>query len=722
MNSTLTAIPPQPLRLSGRWLVAARVVWCLLAGYPVLLFLLGIAPSIEVLSVPCDPSRCNDDSFYTLLPHQAAELAVNGFSLNQYAAYMTGLEMLQAAVFAACGLLIFTRRSDEGIALVASLAVVVLGVYLIPSTPGGVFVAHPWLGPLLQATFIWGNWVFPALLFLLPDGRFVPRWGRWFFILWGGLVTYIILTTDLTTPSAAADGIIARLTGVVLLISAGVGVYGQVYRYRRVATLLQRQQIKWLGLGLAGFVLSALISAFINPFPASSGDTPIGVRLLAVTIIILCLSFFPIALTFAIVRHRLWDIDLVLNRTLVYGGLTAAIVVLYALLIGGLSALFQTQLSPVIAYLGVGVAALLFQPLRERLQRAVNRLMFGQRDEPYAVLARFGRQLETTPALDTLLPTIVRTIKETLKLPVVEIEVNSPTGVLRDEHPERSVTREPLSAGPFTDNCLRFTFPLLYQTEPVGRLIVAPREGETALSATDRRLLEDLARQAGVAVHAARVTAELQNARERLVTAREEERRRLRRDLHDGLGPTLAALTAQAEAARDLIPTRPEQSLALLEDMVTQAQTATVDIRRLVYNLRPPALDDLGLVGAIQAQAQKVNQTNGLTVRVDAGPLPPLPAAVEVAVYRIVQEALVNVVRHAEAKNCWITIQTERAHLKLAIVDEGRGLPPTVQAGVGLTSMRERAEEIGGECTVTANDHGTSVVAHLPLMQAAKTP
>jgi signal transduction histidine kinase len=349
----------------------------------------------------------------------------------------------------------------------------------------------------------------------------------------------------------------------------------------------------------------------------------------------------------------------------------------------------------------VGFAALLFQPLRERLQRAVNRLMFGQRDEPYAVLARFGRQLETTPALDTLLPTIVHTIKETLKLPVVEIEVNS----------------EPSSVNSATENCSLFTFPLLYQAEPVGRLIVAPREGETELSTNDRRLLEDLARQAGVAVHAARATAELQNARERLVMTREEERRRLRRDLHDGLGPTLAALTAQAEAARDLIPTRPDQSLALLDDMMTQAQTATADIRRLVYNLRPPAMDDLGLVGAIQAQVQKVNQANGLAVTVRAGPLPALPAAVEVAAYRIVQEALANVVRHAHAQHASISIGFEQTHVRLEITDDGRGLPAKVEAGVGLTSMRERAEELGGELALASNGTGTKITARLPLIQ-----
>lgn len=708
MSTTPTALTPitaapQPIRLSGRVLTLARVVWCVFAIYPVVLFVLGITPALNALQTTCDPSTCIPLHWGTLSPEQASVLEAGGISLEAYAFYFTALEAFQAVVFAGCGCLIFLRRSDEGIALLASLAVLALGVYLIPNTAAQAGFAFPALSPLLRFTFVWGNWLFPALLFLLPDGRLVPRWGLWFFLLWGGYATYAILTHDPATSTA--DDPISRLGSYILLLCTTVGVYGQIYRYVRVAPQPQRQQIKWLGLGLLGIVFSMVLGASVPNLPMNIGDTPVGVRLLAYTLIVLGFSFFPIALTFAILRHRLWDIDLVLNRTLVYGGLTAAIVAFYAFIVGGLGALFHAQGNAMIAYLGVSVIALLFQPLRQRLQRAVNRLMFGQRDEPYAVLAQFGRQLETTPALDTLLPTIVHTIKETLKLPVVEIEVNG----------------ELSSISPITNNPLLFTFPLLYQAEPIGRLIVSPREGETALSATDRHLLEDLARQAGVAVHAARATAELQNARERLVMTREEERRRLRRDLHDGLGPTLAALTAQAEAARDLIPTRPEQSITLLEDMVAQAQTATADIRRLVYNLRPPALDDLGLIGAIQCQAQKVNQTNGLTVIVSAGPLPPLPAAVEVAAYRIVQEALANVVRHAQAKHCRVSIATEQENLTLCveIEDDGRGLPPKAEAGVGLTSMRERADELGGGWSIASNDKGTKVQARLPLPQIA---
>jgi signal transduction histidine kinase len=222
-----------------------------------------------------------------------------------------------------------------------------------------------------------------------------------------------------------------------------------------------------------------------------------------------------------------------------------------------------------------------------------------------------------------------------------------------------------------------------------------------------------------VAVHAVRLTADLQRSRERLVTAREEERRRLRRDLHDGLGPTLATQTLKLEAARDLIDSHPARAADLLSDLIAESQTAIAEIRRLVYALRPPALDELGLVGAIREQAAQYQHGGGssaLQIVVDVPEsLPPLPAAVEVAAYRIVLEALNNVAKYAQARSCVISLGVANG-LHVDIRDDGRGLPPNRRAGVGLNSMRERAAELGGQCALgPAPDGGTSVVAWLPL-------
>jgi signal transduction histidine kinase len=258
-------------------------------------------------------------------------------------------------------------------------------------------------------------------------------------------------------------------------------------------------------------------------------------------------------------------------------------------------------------------------------------------------------------------------------------------------------------------------------------LLVAPRAPDEPLTPTDRRLLTDLARQAGVAAHAVRLTSELQRSRERLVTAREEERRRLRRDLHDGLGPTLGALMLQVGSARALLTDDPVAAERLLSSVEVTLNAVVSDIRRLVYDLRPPALDELGLAAAIRAhvaqysaQGMAVSQGGnapGLCITIDAPEHPPaLSAAMEVAAYRIIREALSNVIRHAQARTCRIRLSVGDA-LCLEIGDDGVGLPPDRQAGVGLTSMRERAEELGGTCLVEALPAGgTRVWARLPLL------
>lgn len=345
------------------------------------------------------------------------------------------------------------------------------------------------------------------------------------------------------------------------------------------------------------------------------------------------------------------------------------------------------------------------QPLRERLQRAVNRWMYGERDDPYAVLSHLGRRLETTVAPEAVLPTIVETIAQTLKLPYAAIEW---------QHGGERVTAA--SYGLMRGEPIHI--PLSYQGDPVGRLILSPRAPQEPFAPGELRLLKDIAHQAGVAAHAVRLTADLQRSRERLVTTREEERRRVRRDLHDGLGPTLAAISLNLEAARNLLKTDPQAADTLLAGLHAQAQGAIADIRRLVYDLRPPALDELGLVSAIREHAAQY-KANGLDVALQApDTLPPLPAAVEVAAYRIVQEALTNVIRHAAARTCVVRIAVNRG-LEVEVTDDGSGLPADVRAGVGLQSMRERAAELGGRCRVERRPgRGTRVSAWLPLTRS----
>jgi signal transduction histidine kinase len=296
-----------------------------------------------------------------------------------------------------------------------------------------------------------------------------------------------------------------------------------------------------------------------------------------------------------------------------------------------------------------------------------------------------------------------------LKLPYVAIELE------RDGRFEAVA-----AAGEPADDPLRL--PLAYRGEEVGRLVLGPRAGDDAFGPADRRLLDDLGHQIGVSVHAVRLadealqlSADLQRSRERLVTAREEERRRLRRDLHDGLGPRLAAQTLKVGSARSLYPQDPAAADALLAGLETDIDAALTDIRRLVYDLRPPALYELGLVGAVREAAAQYGE-NGLNVSIQAPErLPLLPAAVEVAAYRIVQEALTNVVRHSRADSCLVRLSPGDV-LELEITDDGVGLRADRRAGVGLSSMHERAAELGGTCVIEpAPSGGARVLARLPL-------
>jgi signal transduction histidine kinase len=414
-------------------------------------------------------------------------------------------------------------------------------------------------------------------------------------------------------------------------------------------------------------------------------------------------------------RARPLDIDRIINRTLVYGALSAIVVGTYVLVVGGLGALLQAQGNLVLSILAAGLVAILFQPLRIRLQRSVNRLMYGQRDEPYAVLSHLGSRLESTLAPEEALSTIVETVVQALKLPYAAI-------ALRRDRKFVTAAEHGHSSGEFV------VLPLVYQSEEVGRLVVTPRTPGEAFAPADKRLLDDLAHQAGAAAHAARLTADLQSSRERLVNAREEERRRLRRDLHDGLGPTLGGLTLGLDAARSMVTGKPSAE-ELLVRLKEESQEAVSDVRRLVYGLRPPALDDLGLVAAIRQQAAKhcliadgprrEPGENGPVFSVKApDPLPPLPAAVEVACYRIAQEAMTNVARHAQASSCCVSLAIDEATgvLELEVIDDGVGMPEDRRGGVGTTSMRERAEELGGTLTIEPiPEGGTRVLTHLLL-------
>jgi len=324
-----------------------------------------------------------------------------------------------------------------------------------------------------------------------------------------------------------------------------------------------------------------------------------------------------------------------------------------------------------------------------RLQRAVDRLLYGERSDPLRVASRVGGRLGTG------LASTLAEVQEALRLPFVAVRVEG-VDVASVGTPDVSTVSLPLAEG---------------------ALVVGLRAGEKKLSAADEKVLGLLAGPLSTALQATRLSEQLQVSRERLVVAREEERRRLRQDLHDGLGPLLTGVALSADAAANLAERSPGESQALLAGVRHDSRTAIAEVRRIVDDLRPPALDELGLVAALQARAaQTSRRTDGSTLvaTVDApGQLPPLPAAVEVAAYRIATEALVNAVRHSKATRVVTRLACDD-ELSVVVEDDGPALGEWAP-GIGITGMYERAAELGGTCTVGPGPVGGVVRVTFPL-------
>jgi signal transduction histidine kinase len=691
--------PPTTVLL--RWRFVVRATWIALATLALGLFFAGVPVAYLRYRTLCEGAKCD---LWQLSAEGAKVLEGLGVSIDLYAAYYVTLGIVFALGFWVIGVMLFWKRSDDRLVLLASMAFVMFGA-VQPDFLDALADTYPSLDfPVAVVSFVSGASFF-VMFCLFPDGRFAPRWTRATAAVW---IAYELLYSFFPDTSFG-PGNWPRLIDISLELSlVGSLVLAQTYRYARLSGPVERQQTKWVVFGFTAAIVAFVGVVLIGWIFAltQSATSRLFYELVGATVISLSALLIPLSIGVAILRYRLWDIDIIINRTLVYAALTVSIVVLYASVVSGLGTLLRTGDNFVTSLLATGVVAVLFAPLRVRLQRGVNRLMYGERDDPYAVLSRMGKRLETTFAPKAVMPIIVETVAQALKLPYVAISLKQDGRLIEAAHyGEEKPAVEPL------------VVPLTYQKEAVGELVLFPRTPGEPFGRSDLRLLEDLARQVGVAAHALRLTADLQRSRERLVTTREEERRRLRRDLHDGVGPQLAALTLKIEAARNRLSHDPQVD-ALLSDLAERTRAAVDDVRGAVNALRPPSLDELGLIPALREGAAQYAQ-NGLGISVEAPEsLPVLPAAVEVAVYRIAQEAMTNVVRHAKASNCWVRIALDEDDdlLRLEIEDDGRGMGEEWRAaGVGLHSMRERAEELGGACTVESLSQGGSrVSAQLP--------
>ena len=567
-------------------------------------------------------------------------------------------------------------------------------------------------GSTLTAFTAWASgWAwFPSWLIVstvlpqvLPHGRALP--GRlWRLLLVAtaacgglGVLAFMVAPGPVGVFSAvdnplgnpALDALLSPLAPVLDVVVIALIVASLVSLVVRLvrADGVERRQVGWVGyaVGLVVVVVLVVPSAWLN----------------------LVVLLVPAGIAVGALRYRLYDLDLLVNRTLVVALLLGGAAVAYVALVAWVGALVGTS-GGVIPFVAAFAVALAFHPARIRLQRLVDRLFHGRRGDPYALLRDLDTALREADSPQEALVAGAALIRSGLRLPATGLVVPLPGGGVFRHREGRLPQRTAVVA-------------LELHGEQVGELLVAPRPGRgddtstPTLADADTRVLHALAGPLASAAYALRLTGDLAESHRALLEAREDERRRLRRDLHDGLGPQLAGLVMGLDVVGSTLARGDAVRAAeLARTTGEQARTAVDDVRRLVRGLRPPALDDLGLVGALEAQLAGHGE-GGPRVSVSAdADCEGLPAAVEVAAFRIVAEAVTNAVRHAGAGRVEVCLRRAGDALHVRVTDDGHGIPAVPVPGVGLASMRERATELGGWCRVTGDEEGTTVVAELP--------
>lgn len=585
-----------------------------------------------------------------------------------------------------------------GISSALSAAAAEYTVYLLRVSAGPPLVVNwaAWCGSVLWLPAFLLLMV--ALPLLFPDGRLASARWRWpaRLALAAGVVGLLGAATaeamvddefplavnplalPLPTPVQWAIAEVAVLTCIAVGV---VAIVALTVRMRRLPEP-QRRQHAWF---VAGVVITFTVTYLPLPPAVNFAGNALAILIFGV----------------GIVRHQLFDIEVVLSRALVFALLTGGALIAYVTAAAALGA-GLTGGPGLIPAVVAAVAAIALAQGRQRLQRAVERLLYGDRGDPLGAMTALGERLDHALDSEAVLPTVVTAVRETLRLPYAAVQLSG----------------EPVPAFTAGEPPARLAeFPLAHAGEEVGVLVVGLRRGESDLDHADHRLLTAFARQVSVAAHGVRVTRELRRSRERLVVAREEERRKLRRDLHDGLGPALAGITLGLETAGRTASREQSSVSALLADLRDETAACLAEVRQIAAGLRPPALDQIGLIPALRQHADLISSRSGgdLAVHVThTGEMPALPAATEAAAYRIALEAMTNTARHAQAHQCAVDVHVGR-NLHVTVTDDGMGVP-VMAAGVGLASMRERAEELGGTCVVTFQEGvGTHVAAVLPV-------
>jgi signal transduction histidine kinase len=642
--------------------------------------------------------------------------------------------VLTYMAFATMGLVIAARRPENPIGWLCAAAGVMMAGSMLASeyastsalsppgspAPGAALIA--WTGSVL------GVWigVFVPLILLFPDGRLPSR--RWAVVLWTAAVSIFLAAIAMglkpgplgSAPAvanpfglaAAADllAIVLRVTSVTVLVCAVLAAVALLLRLRR-AMGDERQQFKWVAYAAAFWAL-ALVGSFAAP-----AEWNVMVEF----VYFLTVAGLLAAVALAVLKYRLYDIDLVINRTLVYGGLATLITAVYVALVVGLGALIGTRGEPSfgLSLLATAVVAVAFQPMRERLQRLANRLVYGQRVSPYEVLSAFSRRMAGALSVDEVLPRMAEAAARGVDGPRGRVRVYVPGET------DRAVAWPADGlAGSFDQTVL-----VVHQGVPVGEIAVAKSAGQT-LSPAETVLLADLAAQAGPALsnvrltlelktqlaQLARQTEELRASRQRIVDAQDAERRRLERDIHDGAQQHLVAIAVSARLARQVLASNPGHTSALLDEIDTQVVDALETLRTLARGVFPALLADRGLAPALRAHLAKSSNFARLDVdaRLARSRFDP---RIEAAIYFCCLEALQNAAKHAPEAAVTLRLAEQGSSLIFEVRDEGPGFftATSARTGTGLQGMADRLAAVDGVLAVQSEPgRGTTITGRVP--------
>jgi len=640
-----------------------------------------------------------------------------------------GVEILLNLAVGSVGALIATRRRENPIgwlllaASVASAFAYVGAQYTMLSLD-----KHQGSLPFTLGAAWFSNWLWVPLVGLIgiysvalfPDGRaFSAAWSRFLrFFVPIALVVFAVgiafapgqmqgLAPGFNNPYAVSrnTGSLLGAVGGLLFVASFVGaVVSLVRRFRRSSGIV-REQLKWLVLAASGVAVTLAIGmpVYLGVQGSSSTYASTGVDIVSIAIAVSILGI-PVAMGIAILRYRLWDIDVVINKAVVFGALAAAITAIYVGIVVGIGAAVGSTGRPNV---GLSVAAtaavaVLIQPLRAWARRVANRVVYGKRATPHDVLTVLGERISEAYSLDEVLPRLARLVTEATAASHAEVwlrvggELRQTAAWPDDPSPGATVPVPP--DGSATLPGAEHSFAVRHQAELLGVIAVRTPHNES-LTSSDERLLTDLSSHAGLVLRNLRLFEELRASRQRLVSAQDAERRKIERNLHDGAQQHLVALAINLRLAQTMLDGDLAQARDMLQQIQSEAGEALENLRDLARGIYPPLLADRGLAAALTSHAAKAP----VPTTVEAGVIGRHPMEVEAAVYFCVLEALQNVSKYAHASSAIVRVTESNGHLEFAVSDDGAGFDAaTVTRGAGLTNMTDRIEALGGRIEVAS--------------------